>query len=472
MLKAQEAPVATVSPIVSYQKAVELHRSGRLAEAKAMYEQLVAQRPDLGDAWFGIGTIYAQQASSADAIICFERAMALMGPRPEIHHNMAAAKSALGRMTEAEVHYREAIRLKPDYYEAYFNFAHVRKFKNGGPIVQSVEELLTRPDLTPVDRCFLHFAAGKLHDDLSEPAKAFPHYLEGNAAKPTQFDAQAVYDEIAGIAQAFDASRLQALKGLGNPDERIVLVVGMPRSGTTLVEQVIASHPQAEGAGELPALSQTARAIGEHYSKASGTPVTYPGFANRLDSQVLNHFGGAYANHLAEQAGPRGTTAARIVDKTPLNFRHLGLAQSLLPNVKIIHCRRHPLDTCLSCFFQNFRSGQDYSFDLQTLGFYYGQYHWLMGHWARCGVPVFDLNYADFVGNIEDGARRLLDFIGLEWNPVVLDFHETNRNVQTASRAQVRRPVYTSSVGRWQAYDPYLGPLKEALQQARVPLDQ
>ncbi len=456
-----------MAPPETYAQALALHREGRVGEARKAYQLLIEREPRHGDAWFGLATIQAQQGASEEAIIGFERAMGLLGPKPEIHHNMAAAKSALGRIVEADAHYREAIRLKPDYYEAYFNFANVKTFRNGAPVAATLEDLLRRPDLTGADRCFLHFAAGKIYDDLGQPDAAFPHFAAGNRAKGVTFDAQSVYDEIAAISKAFDGPTMARLKDKGHPDDRIVLVVGMPRSGTTLVEQVLASHGRIKGAGELSALTRTARKIGEML----GAQARYPSYTDLLSGPILTRFGQAYAGHLAERAGDTEGTAARIIDKTPLNFRHLGLAYGLLPNIRIIHCRRHPLDTCLSCYFQNFRTGQDYSFDLETLGFYYGQYHWLMGHWKRVGVPILDVDYGPFVQDLEGGARQILSFLDLEWDPAVLDFHETARNVQTASRAQVRRPVYTSSVDRWRAYEAHLEPLKAVLTQAGVPLD-
>lgn len=460
MLKAETVAAATVDLPLTYKDAVKLHRAGRLLEAKTAYEKLVDQNPRNGDAWFGRATVAAQMGASYDAIIFFEHAMKVMGEKPAIHHNIAAAKSAVGRMAEAEVHYAEAIRLKPDYYEAYFNYANVRTFKDGAAIAAKIEEHLKTPDLTDADRCFLHFAAGKIHDDMREPDKAFPHYVQGNKAKNVTFDPAPVRKEFASIAHNFNTDLLRRLKDQGSDDERVVLVVGMPRSGTTLVEQIIASHPEARGAGELSALNQTVRNMGP----AMGSETPYPAYAPELTSDVLKRAGEAYATHLAQRVGDPTGQMKRIVDKTPLNFRHLGLAHLMLPKIKIVHCRRDPLDTCLSCFFQNFRDGQQaYSFSLEHLGLYYGQYVKLMDHWRAAGVPIHDVVYADFVDTIETGAKALLDFIGLDWDPAVLKFHESKRDVQTASRTQVRQPIYKTSVNRSAPYKKHLGTLKTAL---------
>ncbi len=459
MLELTGATSANVAMPQTYKDAVALHKQGKIIEAKAAYEALIKQNGRNGDAWFGLGTVNAQLGASVEAIICFERAMGLMGSRPQIHHNMAAAKSALGRMAEAEVHYKEAIRLKPDYYEAYFNFANVRNFKNGAPVAASIEEHLATEGLGAVDLTFLHFAAGKIYDDMKAPDKAFPHYLKGNAAKGAQFDGEATRARFQTIADHFGPDVIQRFRGMGAQDSRVVLVVGMPRSGTTLVESVIASHAKARPAGELPGLNQT---VG-HIAQALGGGMSYPEYANHLTPELLQTFGQRFANFLAERVGDTQGKAAKIVDKTPLNFRHLGIAHLMLPNARIIHCRRHPLDTCLSCFFQNFRTGHEYSFDLESLGLYYGQYVRLMEHWRAAGVPFYDLNYAEFVQDIDTGARNLLEYVGLDWDPAVLEFHQNQRDVQTASRAQVRRPVYTSSVNRYRAYDAHLWPLKAAL---------
>ncbi len=468
MLNMDEAASANVSMPVAYKDAVALHRQGKVLEAKTIYEKLLRQNPAHGDAWFGLGTVSAQLSKSSDAIICFERAMSILGPRAQIHHNMAAAKSALGRMAEAEVHYKEAIRLKPDYYEAYFNFANVKSFKTGGAkVVASVEKHLAGDELAQGDQCFLHFAAGKIYDDMGKADDAFPHYLKGNAAKGVTFDGDAARASFAGIASHFTPDVIERFKGQGSDDQRPVLVVGMPRSGTTLVEQVLGAHPLARGAGEIPALNQTVRHVGE----ALGGGAAYPAYAATLTPESLRTFGKRFADHLGERVGDKDGKLKRIVDKTPLNFRHLGLAYLMLPNVKIVHCIRHPLDTCLSCFFQNFRTGHEYSFNLEHLGLYYGQYARLMAHWRAIGIPIYDLVYADFVKDSEAGARKLLDFVGLEWDPSVLKFHEKQRDVQTASRAQVRKPVYTSSVGRAQAYDSHLWPLKAALSWEGIELE-
>lgn len=481
----QEAGKALVSAQPTYQEALRLHRAGKTAQAKAAYDRVVAREPENGDAWFGVATLFAQQGAPHDAIICFEKAMAVLGPRPEIHHNMAAAKSALGRLLEAEVHYREAIRLKPDYYEAYFNFSNVRRFNHAGPIIATVEEFLRNGDLEDQDRCFLHFAAGKLYDDMGVPARAFPHFKKANATRPARFDAMEVYRKVAAIAQGFPAGRIEAFAGHGAKRPRVIMVVGMPRSGTSMVEQLLAAHGDVAATGEGPALNQTTTALGatiEREARAGGASdpsaplsLAYPDYVPSLTPALLTAGGEDYAVRLARKVARRGEDPRDLVrrkvlvDKTPLNFRHLGLASAILPDVKIVHCRRDPLDTCLSCYFQNFRTGHDYSFDLEHLGFFYGQYHWLMSHWVRAGVRMHELVYEDFVRNPEQGARDLLAFCGLSWDEAVLDFHQIDRAVHTASRAQVRRPVYTASVGRARAYGAFLDPLKAALSRARVP---
>lgn len=463
-MTANEIPAGAGDRVLPYSEAVALHKAGRVKEAHLAYQRLVQQDTKNGDAWFGLGTASAQLSQSVEAIICFERAMGLLGVRPQIHHNMAAAKSALGRLTEAEAHYKEAIRLKPDYYEAYFNFANVKSLKNGSKVVASIERHLKTPNLTDVDKMFLHFAAGKIYDDMREHDHAFPHMKAGNQVRNNSWDAAKARTLFDDIEAAFTPELLERFKGKGSQDQRVVFVVGMPRSGTTLTEQVIASHSQARGVGELSALNNVTQQIG----KTVHPDLVYPSFVHGLTSEVLQQVGHSLSEFLAKRAGDTSGQILRVVDKTPLNFRHLGLAVMMLPNVRIVHCRRDPLDTCLSCFFQNFRVGQEYAFDLDDLGTFYGLYMRMMQHWRDVGIPMYEIDYADFVADPETQFRSLLDFVELDWEPGVLNFYKNKGDVQSASRAQVRRKPYQTSIGRAAPYRAYLEPLAEALRREGV----
>jgi hypothetical protein len=228
----------------------------------------------------------------------------------------------------------------------------------------------------------------------------------------------------------------------------------MPRSGTSLVEQILSTHPGVYGAGELTAIDQFARHLGD------ATGDAYPQSALHLDQATIDAAARQYLAALQDLA----PSAIRVTDKMPGNFLHLGLIQLLFPGARVIHCRRDPLDTCLSCYFQQFNQGQTFSYDLSDLGHHYRQYQRLMRHWQSViSLPMLDVHYEDLVADQEAMSRKMLEFCGLDWTDECMRFYESKRYVATASYDQVRQPIYHKSVGRWRHYERYLGPLKTAL---------
>ncbi|MBK5912670.1 hypothetical protein CCR85_14390 [Rhodothalassium salexigens] len=447
-------PTAATDAGARHAQAVADHKAGRRADAARIYEAMVADDPGDPRGWFGLGVVAAQDGRPADAILHFERAIAAGGLRAEHHHNLAGCKTALGRLAEAEAHYTEALRLNPGYCEAYFNYAQSRAFRtDGSRWAEAVEAQVKTPGLSAADRRFLHFAAGKFWHDADAPDRAWPHYQAGNALYPTRFDRDAWTRQGERTFSAFDAATLERLAGHGHYDAGLVFVVGMPRSGTSLIEQMLASHRRVTGLGERADI----HAIAEELARRTGRP--HPDYAAHLTPALVKGFGAAYAQTLRAAA----PDAPVIVDKHPLNFRHVGLIRALLPRARIVWARRDPLDTCLSCFQQNFRSGQHYSFDLDDLALVYAWHERLMRHWTSVAGPIHRVDYACLVADPEATARALAGFIGLDWDPQMLAFHTTDRAVHTASRWQVRQPLYTSSAGRARRYARHLGPLVDAL---------
>lgn len=440
---------------------VRLHRSGQLEAAAAGYREILRQNPADADARHLLGLIALQRQEFAAAVELISLAIGLKPGAAPFYHNRAAALRALGRFQEAEADYLKAIALAPDYAEAYFNYSAVRRFTKQTSLHEAIERQLESGRPSEVDRCFLHFAAGKMLDDLGEYDRAFPHFASGNANRGARFDRQghqAYYD---ALIETFTPQLFDKQRDVGHPSPTPVFVVGAPRSGTTLVEQIIASHPQAHGAGELGDIPSIVASLPQH---AGGAP--FPQAAASLEARVLRGFGQAYAERIQSLA----PEAIRVVDKLPRNFEHLGLIRLLLPKAKLIYCRRDALDTCLSCYFQRFRSGQEWSYDLQDLGFFYSQQERLMDHWRRL-LPgqILELDYETLVRDPAGVTRMLLTWCELEWSDQCLEFYRDTRAVATASNWQVRRPIYHDSIGRWRRYERWLAPLKEALASSKVP---
>ncbi len=435
---------------------IALQKAGRLLGAAQVYSRLLQEDDRNADAWHLLGTVELGRGNFDAAETLIAKAMALQPDNAIFHHNLAYVLGAQSRSEEAEASYRRAIALDPDYAEAHFNLAQSVRAQPGDPLIASVERLLAKPGLSASARCYLGFAAGKVYDDLGDHDRAFRHFLAGNRAKgarPNPAYSSAYLDRI------LETCRHAPLVGPPKPvagQTDPVFIVGMPRSGTSLVEQVLASHPAVFGAGELPYIDRIAEALGSH---CDGEAV-YPECLSAVPEAVRAGFAATYRKESLAAAAD----AKLVTDKAPLNFRHLGLIALLFPGARIVHCRRDPLDTCLSCFFQNFAKGQEYSFDLAELGRFYRAYRKMMAGWAEVlPIEVLDLDYEELVADLEGVGRRLLAYCGLDWHPDCARFFETRRPVLTASRVQVRRPLYSSSIGKWRRYAGHLRPLIEAL---------
>ena len=437
-----------------------LHERGRLVEAEASYRLALQIKPDNADMHTNLGNTLQDMERLDEAETSFREAIRIKPDHAEAHNNLGETLLGLGRLDEAEASFRQALRIRPDYLKVRLSLASVRKVKPGDTNLAeliAVEEAArnSKTSLPGEDAVCLHFALGKSYGDTGDYEKAFAHFLEGNKLKRATFnyDADRAARYFAEIAQNFDAAAIGRLRGGGDPSHLPIFVLGMPRSGTTLIEQIIASHPDIHGAGELPGLPAIVR------SEIAGT--AFPDNVRLLDQARLTAWGAEYVSGLQQRA----PDARRITDKMPANFLALGLIHLMLPNAKIVHVKRNPADTCLSCFTQLFKSGQEFTYDLAELGRYYADYVRLMEHWRKV-LPdgaFLDVQYEDIVADQKTQARRLIEYCGLEWNDACLDFHRDKRVVRTASMAQVRQPIYKSSVERWRPYEKFLGPLFDVL---------
>ncbi len=433
--------------------AVALRGLNRPIEALGHFAKALAIRPDFAEAHNNLAATLQPLNRHDEALAHFERALALKPDLAEAHHGRGTALRTFGRIDEAQRAIERAIALAPRKAEFYRSLGELKAFAADDPHVALIEALARDiAVLSEEEQIHLHFALGKLYDDLGRHERAFGHLIAGNALKRKYI----VYDEAAVLArfeltrELFGAEVMQARQGQGHPSPVPVFIFGMPRSGTTLVEQILASHPQVYGAGELGDFETAVARIG-----GPGGPPADVGGAE------LRQIGERYL----ERVGALAPTAARITDKMPVNFRFAGLIHLALPNARIIHTRRDPIDTCLSCFSILFGGDQPFTYDLGELGRYYRAYAALMEHWRNVLPPgvLLELRYEDVVADVEREARRIVAHCGLEWDAACLEFHKTQRPVHTASSAQVRRPIYRSSVGRWRPPDETLRPLFDAL---------
>jgi hypothetical protein len=315
-----------------------------------------------------------------------------------------------------------------------------------------MQSLLAREGISLADRTTLHFGLGKAFLDIGDSELAFRHYDRGNRLKRSTFayDADASERWVAGIAEAFSPALLAAKADLGAGSDLPIFIVGMPRSGTTLVEQILASHPMVHAAGELKRLQKLSDGIDG-----------FPRSAASLNAAQLKALGAAYLAFVAPTAAGR----RHVVDKMPSNFLLAGLLRLILPDAQIIHCRRDPADTCLSCYTKLFTGEQAFSYDQTELGRFCRAYQGLVAHW-RATLPASHFLEVDYEAVVEDVGReawRVLDFLGLPWNEKVLRFYDTERPVRTASMNQVRESIYRTSAGRWRKHAAHLQPLLEAL---------
>jgi Flp pilus assembly protein TadD len=466
----------------------------RFDDAEKALRHAVALRPHFAEAMSNLGNVLKEQGKLAEAETVYRQAIALNSRIAEAHYNLAGSLSAQDRLVEAEAAYRHAIAINPDFADAHnnlgvtlkflgrfaearrsaeralqlapqdptfhFNLAELKRFAIGDPDLAVLEELARNARTLPVKKQVdLHFALAKAYEDVGDRDGIIRHLLAGNALMRGQidYDENPALREMGRTAQIFTPQLLGALASAGEPSSKPVFILGMPRSGTSLIEQILASHPQVFGGGELPILNAVAGCLGAF----AGRPGPFPDVMAHVSPRDLQRAGAHYVAEIDRMA----PDAARVVDKMPSNFRLAGLIHLILPNARIIHTVRDPLDTCFSCFSKLFSNGQHQTYDLAELGRYYRHYQNLMEHWRQLLPPgrIMDVRYEDVVTDLEGQARRIVAHCGLEWDERCLAFHNTERPVHTASALQVRQPIYQSASGRAQPFRQHLAPLLDAL---------
>jgi tetratricopeptide (TPR) repeat protein len=365
----------------------------------------------------------------------------------------------LGRFEEATRAIEAAIAITPRA-RFYYNLTLSKRLSTKDDHLAAMEDLARNVSaLDEEEQVFLRFALGKALKDVGDHENSFAHLLAGNAIKRKQvaYDGEATDKLFDRTKSTFTRDLMRRSGGAGCSSETPIFILGMPRSGTTLVEQILASHPKVFGAGERDDFSAVVAGLGGDQRSTA----LFPEFIPSLPLDAFRRIGADYVDRLRGLA----PTAGKITDKMPENFRFVGLIHLALPKARIIHLQRDPVDTCLSCFATLFYEPLDYTYDLKELGRYYRAYQRLMDHWREILPPgvMLDVRYEDIVDDIEGQARRMIAHCGLEWDARCLDFHRANRPVRTASMGQARQPLYKTSVGRWRAYEGQLGPLLDEL---------
>jgi tetratricopeptide (TPR) repeat protein len=437
----------------------------RVDEAMACFREALRLRPNFADVHSNLGNAYRDKADIPAAEAAYAEAVRL---KPDLHaarNNQGACCIELGRTKDAIDLFHEILRLNPNFAPSLANLGTLARdgfYRFSDDEIARVRTLLAGNTLSTTDRSGLNFAlANVLDKQLKAHDEAFLYYQQANDCRRQLFEER---------GQAFrpDAHRryldtviatttpelFQRTASFGVPSELPVFVLGMPRSGTSLVEQILASHPQIHGAGELHDVPR----IGPRLAALQGKGDD-PSFLARVEAADIR---AAAAVHLARLA-QLGGTAVRVIDKLPANVFHLGLIAVLFPRARVIHCLRDTIDVCVSCFFQDFHT-LSFATRLEDVGFYYKEYERVAAHWRNVmPLPVMEVRYEEMVADQEAVSRRMVDFCGLDWDDRCLQFHKTERVVQTSSVAQVRQPIYKSSVARWKKYQRHLVPLFRAL---------
>ena len=457
----------------------------RSNDALNCYQRAYSVMPESYDINMSMGKAYVGMGRLEEAQVCFERAAGLTSTPAEALFELARALEFQGFLAEAQVRVEQSLRHQPENVNARAKYAQIR-FKAGDfdAAHQELRAMVDQDQITPDvifswgemcrhfgdcqevlaragsliddrrvevgDAVSLHYLLGRLQDREGNFDKAFDHYTQANILLPGDFDRVGHSNMLETLMTAYSRDAFPTLARSGCQDERPVFIVGMPRSGTSLVEQILASHAQVFGAGELNYIKDLA---GELFR---GRETRLGAFLSSVTSRQLD----TLAKRYLILAGKKAGTVTRITDKMPANFLWLGLIAQLFPRARVIHCLRDPRDTCLSIYFQFFSQAHPYASDLGDLAFYYRGYERMMAHWrAALDLPMFEVSYEQLVADQEGRTRAMLDFLDLPWDEACLAFHRSKRATATASWDQVRQPVYTRSLQRWRNYQAHIGPL-------------
>ncbi len=438
-----------------------LHKRQKFGEALEQAQVLRRKAP--GKPQFDL--LYANQSLAVgdfdEAVGIYRTQLGEMPNNPTLHLSIGHALKTVGKQAEAIDAYRGAYRVAPDFGDAYWSLANLKTYRFEDAEIERMREHEAASATKLVDRYHLCFALGKALEDRGQYAASFDYYERGNRLKRDElkYDWRRISGEIDLQIEHVDGALLDSKRGSGNTARDPIFIVGLPRAGSTLIEQILASHSQIEGTMELPNILALAHKIDGR--RRVGDEARYPGNLGELGKDELTGFGDAYVRDTMIH---RKEGTPFFIDKMPNNFRHIGLIHMILPNAKIIDARRGAMSCCFSGFKQLFAEGQEFTYGLEEMGHYYRDYVRLMDHWnAVLPGQVLRVDYQDVVTDLEPQVRRLLDFVGVPFEPGCLDFHANERAVRTASSEQVRQPIFRSGLDQWENFAPYLDPLRAVL---------
>lgn len=443
------------NPLFNYNLGEALVIAKAVEEGITYLETAVRLNPGMYNALCSLGRAYRARGKVAEGIPYLRRAVQLHPGDPAGLLELAYSLVALGEPEQAHQFFAAAAETSSVAPHAIVGLVTSRKQSKEDNDLAKVQRQLATPTTHP-ERKVLNFAAAKIHLELGQYTKAF-EYFAASKERSAGSSVDVFKETVSRTIELFDRDLLQRFAGLGDESELPVFILGMPRSGTTLIEQIVASHPLAYGAGELPHLGNV---ISKQFGKIADDPQLFFEKVRALTREEAVRAGRSYLENLRWHSD----SALRISDKMPHNFKHLGLLSILLPKAHVIHCRRDPIDNCVSIYTQLFNEKHDYGARLRGLGQYYRAYDRLMVHWRNVlPITIHEVRYEDMIADQEGQSRKLIDFIGLPWDPACLQFYESARGVTTPSQLQVRQPIYSSSVKRWKAFEPHIRDLIEEL---------
>jgi len=426
-----------------------------LLQAIALYRRALALNPDAAFATYNLAQALNENNSFDEALLLYRRTIALDPRHLQAHHKLGVLLEQRGQFAEAIERYLTVQRLDPRHVPSLANAISIRDYIADGSMVRRAEETVKVRGASDEDQIKLHRGLGKHYERAEHYQQAFGHFATAKGLlkrSKAAFDIGTVVKSMERIKQTFSREFFAQDRALVSDSQRPVFIVGLPRSGTTLIEQILASHPRVFGAGELQDIPKMVKLLRPDYPECVAT----------MDPNELTHLANDYLGVIDRLAG---SNALRVTDKMPLNSLHLGLIATLFPGSRIVYCRRDPLDIAISCFVELFDLEQDYTTSFEDFGHYFLEHERLMAHWRTVlPVPIHELRYEALIADPEATCRALIAHCGLDWDPACLEFHQTERTVQTPSRWQVRQPIYRTSVGRWQHYLAHMASLIQLLQ--------